>query len=187
LDSQNVGFALAIAIIAAPGTGQVSVPRANFPVAEPADGRVIAIGVIGGSVRREDAKQDKVHLAAYHRRPYTVVEAEAFEAHHERRAPREVVLMIDSGGHGIFTPKEKRESTIMISGRSWGAAETVTSGHAPRQMRIPVAQTIQANTIAKPGCMSGITSRPSIVGLRATETSGSSALVAGTAAGFLHS
>jgi hypothetical protein len=59
--------------------------------------------------------------------------------------------MLDFDGDGVLTPDEKRESTIIIYGHSWGAAETVTFAHAPKQMGILVALTIQIDAIAKPG------------------------------------
>ena len=64
--------------------------------------------------------------------------------------------MLDSDGDGILTTNEKRESTIIIYGHSWGAAETVTFAHALGQMGIPVALTIQIDTIAKPGSKGAI-------------------------------
>ncbi len=64
--------------------------------------------------------------------------------------------MLDSGGDWVPTPNEKRESTIIIYGHSWGAAETVTFVHALGQMGIPVALTIQIDTIAKLGSKGAI-------------------------------
>jgi hypothetical protein len=66
------------------------------------------------------------------------------------------VRMLDSNGDGILTPNEKRESTIIIYGHSWGASETVTFAHSLGQMGIPVALTIQIDTIAKPGSKGAI-------------------------------
>jgi hypothetical protein len=74
-----------------------------------------------------------------------------FGNHHGRKALHEVVRMLDSDGDGFLTPNEKRESTIITYGQSWGAAETVTFAHALGQLGIPVALTVQIDTIAKLG------------------------------------
>jgi hypothetical protein len=92
-----------------------------------------------------------VQFGAYLRNRYPLIEAVVFGNHHGRKALHEVVRMLDSDGDGVLTPNEKTESTIIIYGHSWGAAETVTFAHALGQMGIPVALTIQIDTIAKPG------------------------------------
>jgi hypothetical protein len=147
---------LALAIIAAPGTGQVSVLRANFPPAESAGGKVIIIGFVGGFVSQDDAKHPEVQFGAYLRHRYPLIEAVVFGNHHGRKALHEVTRILDSDGDGVLTPNEKRKSTIIIYGHSWGAAETVTFAHALGQMGIPVALTIQIDTIAKPGSRGAI-------------------------------
>jgi hypothetical protein len=144
---------LAPAILAAPGAAQVSVPRVHFP---PAGGKVIILGFVGGFVSQEDAKHPEVQFAAYLHDRYPLIEAVVFGNHHGKKALHEVVRMLDSDGDGILTTNEKRESTIIIYGHSWGAAETVTFAHALGQMGIPVALTIQIDTIAKPGSKGAI-------------------------------
>ena len=151
-----LALVLAPAIFAAPGAGQVSVPTVHFPPAGSAGGKVIIIGFVGGFVSRDDAKHPEVQFAAYLRDRYPLIEAVVFGNHHGRKAFHEVVRMLDSDGDGVLTPNEKRESTIIIYGHSWGAAETVTFAHALGQIRIPVALTIQIDTIAKPGSKGAI-------------------------------
>ena len=151
-----LALVLAPAIFAAPGAAQVSVPRVHFPPAGFAGGKVIIIGFVGGFVSQDDAKHPEVQFAAYLRHRYPLIEAIVFGNHHGRKALHEVVRMLDSDGDGILTPNEKRESTIIIYGHSWGAAETVTFAHTLGQMGIPVALTIQIDTIAKPGSRGAI-------------------------------
>ena len=151
-----LALVLAPVIFAAPGAAQVSVPRVHFPPAGFADGKVIIIGFVGGFVSQDDAKHPEVQFAAYLRHRYPLIEAIVFGNHHGRKALHEVVRMLDSDGDGILTPNEKRESTIIIYGHSWGAAETVTFAHTLGQMGIPVALTIQIDTIAKPGSRGAI-------------------------------
>jgi hypothetical protein len=148
-----LALVLAPAIFAASAAAQVLVPGGQFP---PAGGKVIIIGFVGGFVSQDDTKHPEVQFAAYLRYRYPLIEAVVFGNHHGGKALHEVVRMLDSDGDGVLTPNEKRESTIIIYGHSWGAAETVTFAHALGQMGIPVALTIQIDTIAKPGSRGAI-------------------------------
>jgi len=151
---RTLALVLAPAIFAAPGAAQVS--KVHFPPAGSAGEKAIIIGFVGGFVSQDDAKHPEVHFAAYLRHRYPLIEAVVFGNHHGRKALHEVIRMLDSDGDGVLTPNEKRESTIIIYGHSWGAAETVTFAHALGQMGIPVALTIQIDTIAKPGSRGAI-------------------------------
>jgi hypothetical protein len=146
-----LALVLAPAILSVRSAAQVAVPRVGF-----AGGKVIIIGFVGGFVSQDDAKHPEVQFAAYLRHRYPLSEAVVFRNHHGRKALHEVVRMLDSDGDGVLTPNEKRESTIIVYGHSWGAAETVTFAHALGQMGIPVALTIQIDTIAKPGSRGAI-------------------------------
>jgi hypothetical protein len=151
-----LALVLAPAMFSAPGAAQVSVPRVQVPPVGSAGGKVIIIGFVGGFVSQDDAKHPEVQFAAYLRHRYPLIDAVVFGNHHERKALHEVVGMLDSDGDGVLTADEKRELTIVIYGHSWGAAETVTFAQALGQMGIPVALTIQIDTIAKPGSKAGI-------------------------------
>jgi len=146
-----LALVLAAASFAAPGVAQLSISKLHFPPAGSADAKVIIIGFVGGFVSQNDAKHPEVQFAAYLRDRYPLIEAVVFGNHHGRKALHEVVQLLDSDGDGVLTPNEKRESTIIIYGHSWGASETVTFAHSLGQMGIPVALTIQIDTIAKPG------------------------------------
>ncbi len=134
---------------------QVATPNPSTQAA-PAGRKVIIIGFVGGFVSHDDAKHPEVQFAAYLRDRYPLIEARVFGNHHGRAALHQVVRMLDSDGDGVLTSNEKRQSTIIIYGHSWGAAETVTFAHALGQMGIPVALTIQIDTIAKPGSSGSI-------------------------------
>ncbi len=149
--SRMLGLALAPAIFAASGATQTPVPMVHFPADGSTSGKVMIIGFVGGFVSQNDAKHPEVQFAAYLRHRYPLIEALVFGNHHGRKALHEVVRMLDSDGDGVLSPDERRESTIIIYGHSWGASETVTFAHALGQMGIPVALTIQIDSIAKPG------------------------------------
>jgi hypothetical protein len=117
---------------------------------------VIIVGFVGGFVNQDDAKHPEVQFAAYLRYRYPLIDAVVFGNHHGRKALHEVVRMLDADGDGVLAPNEKRESTVIIYGHSWGAAETVTFAHALQEIGIPVALTIQIDTIAKFGSRGAI-------------------------------
>jgi hypothetical protein len=144
------------AIFAAPGAAQVSISKVHLLPAGSVRAKVIIIGFVGGFVSQNDAKHPEVQFAAYLRHRYPLIEAVVFGNHHGKKALHDVVRMLDSDGDGVLTPNEKRESTIVIYGHSWGAAETITFARALGQMGIPVALTIQIDTIAKPGSRGAI-------------------------------
>jgi hypothetical protein len=118
-----LALVLAPAIFAGPGAAQVSVPRVHFPPPGSPGGKVIIIGFVGGFVSQDDAKHPEVQFAAYLRHRYPLIEAVVFGNHHGRKALHEVLRMLDSDGVGVLTPNEKKESTIIIYGHSWGAEE----------------------------------------------------------------
>jgi hypothetical protein len=151
-----LALVLAPAILAVPSAAQVPVAGVHLPPAGSVRRKVIIIGFVGGFVSQDDAKHPEVQFAAYLRHRYPLIEAVVFGNHHGRKALHEVVRMLDSDGDGGLTANEKRESTIIIYGHSWGAAETVTFAQALGQMGIPVALTIQIDTIAKPGSRGAI-------------------------------
>jgi len=146
-----LALVFAPAIFAVPSSAQVSISQVHAPPARFAGGKVIIIGFVGGFVSPNDAKHPEVQFAAYLRHRYPLIEAVVFGNHHGKKALHDVVRMLDSDGDGVLTANEKRESTIIVYGHSWGAAETVTFAHALGQMGIPVALTVQIDTIAKPG------------------------------------
>ena len=147
---------LAPAIFVALGAAQASSPWIHFPPPGSAGEKVIIIGFVGGFVSQDDAKHPEVQFAPYLRDRYPLIEAVVFGNHHGRKALHEVVRMLDFDGDGVLTPNEKKESTIIVYGHSWGAAETVTFAHELGQMGISVALTIQIDTIAKPGSKGAI-------------------------------
>jgi pimeloyl-ACP methyl ester carboxylesterase len=147
-------FVLTAMVLVTPGIvhGQgVSLQEGPSAVATPANRNVIIIGFVGGFVSRDDTKHPEVQFAAYLRDRYPSIHAEVFGNHHGRKALHEVVRLLDTDHDGVLSSAEKKRSTIIIYGHSWGATETVAFARQLGQMDIPVALTIQIDTIAKPG------------------------------------
>jgi hypothetical protein len=147
-------FAAAAMILGAPDIahGQGAPPlKRSPPFSDSASRNVIIIGFVGGFVSRDDAKHPEVQFAAYLRDRYPTIHAEVFGNHHGRKALHQIVRLLDTDHDGSLTPIEKERAKIIIYGHSWGASETVAFARELDRLGIPVALTIQIDTIAKPG------------------------------------
>ncbi len=130
---------------------EVSLRDAHSAMATPPIRNVIVIGFVGGFVSTGDTKHPEVQFAAYLRDRYPLIHAEVFGNHHGRKALHQIERLLDTDHDGIISSTEKERSTIIIYGHSWGATETVAFANRLGQMDIPVALTVQIDTIAKPG------------------------------------
>jgi hypothetical protein len=144
---------LSMMILLAPGIAHSQGARlGEVPaIASPAIRNVIVVGFVGGFVSRDDAKHPEVQFAAYLRDRYPSIHAEVFGNHHGRKALHQVVRLLDTNHDGVLSSGEKEQATIIIYGHSWGATETVAFARDLNKIGIPVALTIQIDTIAKPG------------------------------------
>jgi hypothetical protein len=116
----------------------------------PVTRNVIIIGFVGGFVSRNDTKHPEVQFAAYLRDRYPSIHAEVYGNHHGRKALHNVVRLLDTDNDGVLSSLEKEQATVIIYGHSWGATETVAFARDLDKMGIPVALTIQVDTIGKP-------------------------------------
>jgi pimeloyl-ACP methyl ester carboxylesterase len=117
----------------------------------PSPRNVVIIGFVGGFVSRNDTKHPEVQFAAYLRDRYPSIHAEVFGNHHGSAALRDVVRLLDTNHDGVLSSLEKEQATVIIYGHSWGATETVEFARELGKIGIPVALTIQVDTIGKPG------------------------------------
>jgi pimeloyl-ACP methyl ester carboxylesterase len=141
-------------VLVAPGITHaqgVSLPEVPTSVTAPTNRNVIIIGFVGGFVSRNDTKHPEVQFAAYLRDRYPTIHAEVFGNHHGRKALHQVVSLLDTDHDGVLSSIEKEQATVIIYGHSWGATETVAFARELGQIDIPVALTVQIDTIAKPG------------------------------------
>jgi hypothetical protein len=147
-------FALTMTVIGGScfaGAQGVEPARALTSFTDPSRRNVIIIGFVGGFVSPDDAKHPEVQFAAYLRDRYPFVHAEVFGNHHGQKALHWLAHLLDSE-HNDSMPSAKREpATIILFGHSWGAFEIVSFAQQLRKMNIPVALTIQVDTINKPG------------------------------------
>jgi hypothetical protein len=141
-------------VLATPGTthGQEAIlSEARSTMIAPAGRNVIIIGFVGGFVSRNNNKHPEVQFAAYLRDRYPSIHAEVFGNHNGRTVLDNVMRLIDINHDGVLSSVEKEQATVIIYGHSWGATETVEFARDLDEMGIPVALTIQVDTIGKPG------------------------------------
>jgi pimeloyl-ACP methyl ester carboxylesterase len=111
----------------------------------------IVIGFVGGFVSSKDTKHPEVEFAAYLRDRYPSVHVEVFGNHHGRKALHQLINFLDTDHDGILSSLEKEQATVILYGHSWGATETAEFARQLDRLGIPVALTIQVDTIGKPG------------------------------------
>jgi len=146
--------ALTVMVLMTAGIAQgqeVSLQNTRSAITTPAIRNVIVIGFVGGFVSTTDTKHPEVQFAAYLRDRYPLIHAEVFGNHHGRMALHQVERLLDTDHDGVISSAEREQSTIIIYGHSWGATETAEFARQLGHMDIPVALTVQIDTIAKPG------------------------------------
>lgn len=150
----TLAFALTAMAVVTPDAalGQTAtLPEAHSAMAKSTVPNVIIIGFVGGFVSPNDTKHPEVQFAAYLRDRYPSIHVEVFGNHHGQKALHQVVRLLDTDHDGALTSIEKERATIIIYGHSWGASEGVAFARELGKMGIPVALTIQEDTIVKPG------------------------------------
>jgi hypothetical protein len=119
---------------------------------DPAPGRAIVVGFVGGFVNPNDARHPEVQFASYLRRRYPLsAYVEVFANHDGRRALLRILHLLDTDGDGVLTDREKEQAKIILYGHSRGASETIRLARELAQQQIPVRLTIQVDSIHKPG------------------------------------
>ncbi len=120
----------------------------NFTDGAPA----IVIGFVGGFARANDPVFGTVRLANRLRHEYPAgVVVRVFENHHESRALRQVVRLLDQDHDGTLSAAEKKSARIIIYGHSWGGTATVLLAQQLQRKRIPVLLTVQVDSVRKLG------------------------------------
>ena len=104
--------------------------------------RTVVIGFVGGFVRHDDPARGGVQLADRLRSEFgSSVHVEVFENHRREKA-REEILQLS---------RQHEQVKVIIYGISWGGSETVTLARELKQDGIPVALTIQVDSVEKIG------------------------------------
>jgi pimeloyl-ACP methyl ester carboxylesterase len=110
----------------------------------------IVIGFVGGFVNSDNQHHGPVLLAEKIRQisPQGTY-VRVFENRRRRRAFDTIVHLLDSDRNGVLSAQEKDHARIILFGHSWGAAAAVLLARDLRQKGIPVALTVQVDSVAK--------------------------------------
>jgi hypothetical protein len=112
----------------------------------------IVIGFLGGFVAHDNPVHSEVQLAARLRKEYaSSVDVETFENYRSARAYDKILSLLDPNHRGTLTSDEKGKARIIIYGHSWGGAATIALARALAKDGIPVALTIQVDSVSKNG------------------------------------
>ncbi|MGO8793302.1 MAG: hypothetical protein ACLQLC_00635 [Candidatus Sulfotelmatobacter sp.] len=110
----------------------------------------IVIGFVGGFVRHDNQNHGPVQLAQRIRR--TVPKdtyVQVFENRRRKQAYETVVHLLDTDHDGVLSAREKAGAHIILFGHSWGASAAVLLARDLRRKGVPVALTVQVDSIAK--------------------------------------
>jgi hypothetical protein len=124
--------------------------RERVEVANDRVRRAIIIGFLGGYVKRDDVKHPEVLFAKYLGWRYGPdVHSEMFGNHEGKQALKAVIRQLnkDDGGQSTSPGKVK----IILYGHSWGASQTLILARELQRRGIPVALTIQIDSVKKLG------------------------------------
>jgi len=114
--------------------------------------KAIILGFVGGYAKRDDVNHPEVLFAEYLRSRYgSAVHAEVFGNHQEKKALEDTIQRLDTDSSGSLTVAEKTQVKIILYGHSWGASEVLAFARELQRRGIPVALTIQIDSVKKFG------------------------------------
>lgn len=146
-------FLLASLVVVSATVAAVSASREQ--TASPAGSNVppaIVIGFMGGRVPHDDAIRNELIISNRLRAAYPHgVYFEVFENRRVEDAHQKILRLLGGTPGRTLTEQQKRGARIVLYGHSWGAAAVVALAHALQKDAVPVALTIQVDSIRKPG------------------------------------
>jgi hypothetical protein len=75
---------------------------------------------------------------------------QVFENRHRNTAYRMILHLLDSNHDGVLSTDEKTQARIVLFGQSWGGSAVVLLARQLDHAGIPVALTVQVDSVAKP-------------------------------------
>jgi hypothetical protein len=110
----------------------------------------LIIGFVGGFVHSDDLRHTEVQLAQQIQATYgNGVQVQIFENRQTASAHKLILDWLNREGSGKLTDKEKRSPSIILFGHSWGASAVVSLARELGRDDIPVALTIQVDSVTK--------------------------------------
>jgi hypothetical protein len=112
---------------------------------------VIVIGFLGGFVPHDEPHHPEVQMIRSLRQEYlNDVYFDIFENRKVGDAYKVIVKRLGASGDGASSADQKRRACIVLFGHSWGASAVVALSRKLERANIPVALTIQIDSVAKP-------------------------------------
>jgi hypothetical protein len=110
--------------------------------------KAIVVGFVGGFVKPNDVNHPEVLFAHYLRSRYgSAIHTEIFGNHDVKGAVEHLSSWLNEDG--LLTSIEKRNIKIILYGHSWGASEVLAFARELERREIPVALTIQIDSVRK--------------------------------------
>ena len=114
--------------------------------------RPIIIGFVGGLVHADDLRHSEVQLIQQMRATYgSRVRAKVFDNRHIKEAHRFILSALDTDNDRYLSVEEREHARIVLFGHSWGASAAVYLARDLQRDGIPVALTVQVDSIQKHG------------------------------------
>ena len=123
---------------------------APVPVANGTAQHAVVIGFLGGFVKQDDVKHPEVVFANYLRSRYGPNVHAAVFGNHEGKKALEFIRE-EAEARKFTSSSEKNAVKIILYGHSWGASEVLEFARELERQRIPVALTIQVDSVHKMG------------------------------------
>jgi hypothetical protein len=114
--------------------------------------QAIVIGFMGGNVGATDATRSELIIANRLRVSYPQgVDFEVFENRRLEDAHQKILRLLGATRGHALSPGEKTSTRIILYGHSWGASAVVTLAQELQQNGVPVALTVQVDSVQKKG------------------------------------
>ncbi len=126
--------------------------REGVPSASRFGQKAIVVGFLGGFVKRNDVKHPEVLFAEYLNTRYgPALHAEVFGNHDAKRALKLIFGSIEANKDDTTISAHKKSVKVILYGHSWGASQVLTFARELEARGIPVALTIQVDSVRKIG------------------------------------
>lgn len=117
----------------------------------------ILVGFVGGFVRHTNPHHGPVIVAERIRQfAPKGSHIDVYENRHRKVAYRNIIRLLDSNGDGVLSAAEKARARVILFGQSWGASAAVLLARDLGRIGVPVALTVQVDSIAKPWQHDGV-------------------------------
>jgi hypothetical protein len=114
--------------------------------------RAIVIGFMGGNVGATDPTRNELIIANRLRVSYPQgVDFEVFENRRLEDAHQKILRLLGATRGQALSPTKKNAARIILYGHSWGASAVVTLAQELQHDGVPVALTVQVDSVQKKG------------------------------------